>query len=67
VAEGNTVAGRFKCGGTHRGEFMGLQATGKSMRVDEVIFFEFENHHISRMWGLEDTWERFRQLGARPV
>jgi predicted ester cyclase len=66
VAEGNMVAGRFKCGGTHRGEFMGLEPTGKRMRVDEVFFFEFANGRISRVWGLEDTWERLRQLGALP-
>jgi predicted ester cyclase len=64
VAEGNIVAGRFWCGGTHLGQFMGLEPTAKRMRVNEVFFFEFENGRISRMWGLEDTWERLRQLGG---
>jgi predicted ester cyclase len=42
VAEGNTVAGRFRCSGTHRGEFLGEPPTGKRMEVDEVFFFRVE-------------------------
>jgi predicted ester cyclase len=64
VAEGNIVVGRFWCEGTHLGRFMGLEPTGRRMRVNEVFFFEFENGRISRMWGLENTWERLRQLGV---
>jgi hypothetical protein len=45
---------------------MGMAATGKSMRVDEVSFFEFDNGRVAHMWGLEDTWERFRPLGELP-
>ena len=58
------MVGRFWCEGTHLGRFMGLEPTGRRMRVNEVFFFEFENGRISRMWGLEDTWERLRQLGV---
>jgi predicted ester cyclase len=34
VAEENTVAGRFRCSGTHQGEFLGEAPTGKRMEVD---------------------------------
>ena len=30
VAEGDRVAGRFKCYGTHRGEFLGAAPTGQA-------------------------------------
>jgi predicted ester cyclase len=43
VAEGNTVAGRFKCSGTHRGEFLGEAPTGSRMEVEEVFFVRAED------------------------
>lgn len=42
VAEGNTVAGRFKCSGTQRGKFLGEAPTGKRMEVEEVFFVRVE-------------------------
>ncbi len=63
VAEGDLVAGRFKCAGTQRGVFMGREPTGRSMSVDEAFIFKFERGRISEMWGLEDTYERLLQLG----
>lgn len=43
VAEGDTVVGRFRCSGTHRGEFLGERPTGKRMEVDEVFFLRVED------------------------
>ena len=64
VAEGDTVAGRFRCSGTHRGEWLGRQPTGRRFEgVDEVYFFEFQDGRIAGAWGLEDTLSRLRQLG----
>jgi hypothetical protein len=31
--------------------------------VDEVYFFTVTDGRVARMWGLEDTLERKRQLG----
>jgi predicted ester cyclase len=63
VAEGDTVAGRFKCSGTQRGKFQGLPPTGKRMEVDEVYFLRVEDGKLVDLWGLEDDLNRMRQLG----
>lgn len=63
VAEGNTIAGHFRCSGTHRGEFLGEPPTGKRMEVDEVFFFRVEDGKFVYFWGLEDSLNRMRQLG----
>jgi predicted ester cyclase len=66
VAEENTVAGRFKCSGTHRGEFLGEAPTGKRMEVEEVFFLRVEDGKFVDFWGLEDSLSRMRQLGLLP-
>ncbi len=64
VADGNTVVGRFVCSATHLGEWRGHAPTGRRFeRVDEVYFFTFEGDRIGAVWGIEDTLDRFEQLG----
>ena len=63
VAGGNTVAGRFRCAGTHRGEFLGEAPTGKRMEVEEVFFLRVEDGKFVDFWSLEDSMNRMRQLG----
>ena len=63
VAEGDEVAGRFRCSGTHTGTWLGHPPTGRRFAVDEVYFFRVDGDRIVEMWGLEDTAERLRQLG----
>ena len=66
VAEGNTVAGRFKCSGTHKGVFLGEAPTGKRMEVEEVFFLRAEDGKFVDFWALEDSMGRMRQLGLIP-
>jgi hypothetical protein len=66
VAEGDTVAGRFRCSGTHLGEFLGEAPTGKRMDVQEVFFLRAEGGRFVEFWGLEDSLGRMRQLGLLP-
>jgi predicted ester cyclase len=66
VAEGDTVAGRFKCSGTHQGEFLGEAPTGRRMEVEEVFFLRAEGGRLAEFWGLEDSLGRMRQLGLLP-
>jgi predicted ester cyclase len=66
VAEGNMVAGRFRCSGTHQGEFLGEAPTGKRMEVEEVFFLRAEDGKFVGSWVLEDSLGRMRQLGLVP-
>lgn len=66
VSEGGTVAGRFRCSGTHQGEFLGELPTGKSMDVEEVFFLRVKDGKFVDFWGLEDSLGRMRQLGLLP-
>jgi predicted ester cyclase len=67
VAEGNRVAARFKCSGTHRGEFMGMPPTGKRMEVTEVYFLTVVDGKIVDFVGVEDNLARLQQLGLLPT
>jgi len=67
VAEDDTVVGRFACSATHLGEWRGHAPTGRRFEaVDEVYFFTFAGDRIAALWGVEDTLDRFRQLGLEP-
>jgi SnoaL-like polyketide cyclase len=64
IAEGEKVAGRFKCSATNLGEWRGQPPTGRRFEgVDEVYFFRVIDGRIAEAWGLEDTPSRMRQLG----
>ena len=66
VAEGDTIAGRFRCSGTHLGTFLGKVPTGKRMEVEEVFFLRAEDGKFVDFWALEDSLGRMRQLGLLP-
>ena len=63
VAEDDRMAGRFRCSGTHLGEFLGEAPTGKRMDVEEVFFLSVEDGKFVDFWALEDGLNRLRQLG----
>ncbi|MGX5359047.1 ester cyclase [Kocuria sp. KH4] len=53
VSDGKTVAARFRCSGTHLGEWRGHAPTGRCFEnIDEVYFFTFRNGLIAKTWGL---------------
>ena len=66
AAEGNTVAGRFRCSGTQRGVFLSEPPTDKRMEVDEVFFLRVEDGKFMDFWGLEYSLGRMRHLGLLP-
>jgi predicted ester cyclase len=67
IAEGEQVVARFKCSGTHRGEWLGVPATGRRFEsVDEIYIFRVQDGRFVSALGVEDNLSRFRQLGITP-
>ncbi len=50
IAEGDFVAERHTARATHKGEFMGVTATGKSIYWTENHFYRLENGRIRELW-----------------
>jgi predicted ester cyclase len=64
ISEGDTVAGRFWCSGTHLGPWRGQPPTGRRFeRIDEVGIYRLRDGRIVQAWSLEDTLTRMQQLG----
>ena len=63
VANGDAVAARVTVTGTHRGEFLGIAATGASLRVEQALFARVRHGRIVEMWEVVDTGAGLQQLG----
>jgi predicted ester cyclase len=63
IAEGDKVVSRNSVTGTHRGEYMGLPPTGKSVTYNEIFIVRFANDRIAETWGVVDVLSQMKQLG----
>ena len=66
LAEDDNVAVRFTLRATHRGEFMGIPATGKQIAVPGIIIYRIANGKIAEHWMQVDSAALTQQLGGQP-
>jgi steroid delta-isomerase-like uncharacterized protein len=67
VAENDIVVERFTASGTHRGELMGVPATGRTIRLPGVNIFRIHHGKIVERWGRLDELGLLRQLDLVPA
>jgi predicted ester cyclase len=63
VAEGDVVVMRNRYLGTHRGEFMGHAATGRSFDYRQMHMLRFREGQAIEHWGVRDDLGHLTQLG----
>jgi steroid delta-isomerase-like uncharacterized protein len=67
IGEGDKVLTRFIWSGTHQGEFLGIPATNRVVRVWGMVIDRFENGKVKSTRILLDTLSMMQQLGAIPA
>lgn len=62
VCEGEKVVVRFSAKATHGGKYMGIPATGRTLKLWGVMIFRFEAGAIAEFWVLVDAQDVLKQL-----
>ena len=66
IAEGDKVVTRFEWTGTHRGEFLGVAATGRSVKVWGMVIDRLQSGRIKDTRIIMDMLGLMMQLGVLP-
>lgn len=64
IAEGEKVVSRFSMTGTHRGEFLGIPATGRSINTWGVVIDVVRDGRFAESRIIMDTLSLMQQIGA---
>jgi steroid delta-isomerase-like uncharacterized protein len=64
---GDRVVARWIGSGTHRGELMGIDPTGKPISVDAISVFRIAEGKIAEEWTVWDALGLLQQVGAVPA
>lgn len=67
LADGDHVIARNRNRLTHKAEFMGIPATGKTAEMMGVDICRLEDGKIKEFWHLEDSLGLMQQLGLIPA
>lgn len=63
LSEGDMVACRFTARGTHKGVFMDIEPTQKSISFTGIDIYRVVDGKITEMWYAEDLYGLRRQIG----
>lgn len=66
LVDGGKVTVRWETQGTHRGEYLGVPATGKTVGTTGATIFSVGDGKIQEAWVYSDRLGLLQQLGATP-
>jgi predicted ester cyclase len=66
ISEGEKLVHRFTFWGTHRGEYLGIAATGKLVTSAGIQINRFSDGKCIEVWSVHDTLRFMTQLGVIP-
>ncbi len=66
IADGDKAVVYVTIAGTHRGDAMGVPATGRAVVMPAIDILRFEGGKVVEHWGVYDELSMLRQLGLAP-
>jgi predicted ester cyclase len=66
IAEGDRVTARMSWRGTQKGEYLGVQPTGRAVVLNKIDIFRFESGVSIEHWDVVDRLGLLQQLGVVP-
>jgi len=66
IIEGDMAVKRWTVRGTHKGDWMGIPATGREITITGNNIFRIANGKIVECWAQSDALGMLQQLGAIP-
>jgi steroid delta-isomerase-like uncharacterized protein len=67
LSEGDKVVCRYTWDGTHQGDFFGIAATSRRVKVSGISIYRMAGGKIVEEWWLEDLLGLMQHLGAIPT
>lgn len=62
AVQGDLLAWYFELSGTHLGNFMGVEPTGRAFRIGAMDMLRMENGRFAEHWGVVDSTAMMEQL-----
>ena len=65
--DGDMVTKRWTAKGTHKGEFLGVPASGNPIDVNGITIYRVQDGKLAESWEVMDTFTLMSQMGAVPA
>ena len=66
IAEGDRVVNRVLVRGTHKGDYMGMPGSGKTVEIGGIDILRMVNGKAAERWGYFDDVKLMQQIGTMP-
>jgi predicted ester cyclase len=67
LVDGDAVAIRFATSGTHQGELMGIEPTGRKVEGSGLVIVHYEGDEAVEVWEYGDQLGMLQQLGVKEL
>lgn len=64
LADGDKVVARVRLRGTHRGDFLGIAPTNRTVEYEAIDISRYEDGRMVEHWGIPDYLTLLQQLGV---